>query len=41
VNTRERARRFLGSRPAAKAWRAIGPGFITGVSDDDPSGIAT
>ncbi|MFL6673092.1 MAG: divalent metal cation transporter [Massilia sp.] len=29
----------------ARAWksylRQIGPGFITGVSDDDPSGIAT
>jgi NRAMP (natural resistance-associated macrophage protein)-like metal ion transporter len=22
-------------------WKAIGPGFITGVSDDDPSGIAS
>ena len=24
-----------------KGWHAIGPGFITGASDDDPSGIAT
>src|SRR3989344_1833878 len=24
-----------------KLWRSIGPGFITGASDDDPSGIAT
>jgi len=24
-----------------KGWYAIGPGFITGASDDDPSGIAT
>lgn len=24
-----------------KGWRALGPGFITGASDDDPSGIAT
>lgn len=28
-----------------KTWvayvRELGPGFITGVSDDDPSGIAT
>jgi len=24
-----------------KLWRLLGPGFITGASDDDPSGIAT
>jgi NRAMP (natural resistance-associated macrophage protein)-like metal ion transporter len=24
-----------------KAWRTLGPGLITGASDDDPSGIAT
>src|SRR5512141_2678514 len=23
------------------AWRQLGPGFITGAADDDPSGIAT
>jgi Mn2+/Fe2+ NRAMP family transporter len=28
-------------RALRKAWHAIGPGFITGASDDDPSGIAT
>ena len=22
-------------------WKKLGPGFITGASDDDPSGIAT
>ena len=22
-------------------WKSLGPGFITGASDDDPSGIAT
>ena len=22
-------------------WRKLGPGLITGASDDDPSGIAT
>src|ERR1700722_3800792 len=22
-------------------WKALGPGFVTGASDDDPSGIAT
>jgi len=24
-----------------KFWRTLGPGFVTGASDDDPSGIAT
>jgi len=24
-----------------KYWRILGPGLITGASDDDPSGIAT
>lgn len=24
-----------------KEWQALGPGFITGAADDDPSGIAT
>lgn len=24
-----------------KIWKSIGPGFITGAADDDPSGIAT
>jgi NRAMP (natural resistance-associated macrophage protein)-like metal ion transporter len=24
-----------------KFWKALGPGFVTGASDDDPSGIAT
>src|SRR5579859_2928280 len=24
-----------------KAWNVLGPGLITGASDDDPSGIAT
>lgn len=26
---------------AASAWRILGPGFVTGSSDDDPSGIQT
>jgi len=26
---------------AARALRILGPGFITGASDDDPSGIGT
>ena len=24
-----------------KIWKSLGPGIITGASDDDPSGIAT
>src|SRR5215468_9116498 len=24
-----------------RLWRLLGPGFITGASDDDPSGIGT
>ncbi|HET6306357.1 MAG TPA: divalent metal cation transporter [Rhodopila sp.] len=27
--------------PATGVWAALGPGLITGASDDDPSGIAT
>jgi len=30
-----------GGRVLKKGWQAFGPGFITGASDDDPSGIAT
>ncbi|BBX82131.1 NRAMP family divalent metal transporter [Mycolicibacterium aubagnense] len=26
---------------AVSAWRVLGPGFVTGSSDDDPSGIQT
>jgi Mn2+/Fe2+ NRAMP family transporter len=26
---------------AKSAWRLLGPGFVTGSSDDDPSGNAT
>jgi len=29
------------SKRIKKAWRILGPGLITGASDDDPSGIAT
>jgi NRAMP (natural resistance-associated macrophage protein)-like metal ion transporter len=40
---RIRAFRFLRFRPARpRGWlAALGPGLITGASDDDPSGIAT
>jgi NRAMP (natural resistance-associated macrophage protein)-like metal ion transporter len=33
----------VGSRPAGwrRWWTALGPGLVTGASDDDPSGIAT
>jgi hypothetical protein len=27
--------------PGKGLWAALGPGLITGASDDDPSGIAT
>src|ERR1700691_4789552 len=27
--------------PRKNFWKLLGPGFITGASDDDPSGIAT
>jgi NRAMP (natural resistance-associated macrophage protein)-like metal ion transporter len=32
-----------GSRPGRlrRVWRTLGPGLVTGASDDDPSGIAT
>src|SRR3954467_8889188 len=38
-----RARRFIHFRaPRRRGWLAfLGPGLITGASDDDPSGIAT
>jgi NRAMP (natural resistance-associated macrophage protein)-like metal ion transporter len=29
------------SAPSRTIWRQLGPGLITGASDDDPSGIAT
>jgi NRAMP (natural resistance-associated macrophage protein)-like metal ion transporter len=29
------------SKRIKRAWRILGPGLITGASDDDPSGIAT
>ncbi len=28
-------------RPALGLWKKLGPGLVTGASDDDPSGIAT
>lgn len=28
-------------KPKRNFWKTLGPGFITGASDDDPSGIAT
>lgn len=37
------AKKRADERPAGKTgfWRRLGPGLITGASDDDPSGIAT
>jgi NRAMP (natural resistance-associated macrophage protein)-like metal ion transporter len=41
----DRALRRVAPPPPASAkrglWRALGPGLLTGASDDDPSGIAT
>jgi NRAMP (natural resistance-associated macrophage protein)-like metal ion transporter len=34
-------RRAPGKPPGKGLWAALGPGLITGASDDDPSGIAT
>jgi NRAMP (natural resistance-associated macrophage protein)-like metal ion transporter len=34
------SRSILFSAKIKKAWRILGPGLITGASDDDPSGIA-
>src|SRR5581483_3418903 len=33
--------RTLGRIPAVTLWERLGPGLITGASDDDPGGIAT
>src|SRR3978361_1836929 len=33
--------RAPGKPPGKGLWSALGPGLITGASDDDPSGIAT
>src|SRR3977135_699987 len=39
---RQSGPRILGtSSPRGRLLRLIGPGFITGASDDDPSGIGT
>lgn len=34
-------RRNAKSNKLARYWKTIGPGLVTGASDDDPSGIAT
>ena len=39
--TRIAVQRAPGQPPAKGLWAALGPGLITGASDDDPSGIAT
>ncbi len=31
----------MAKRPAKNFWQRLGPGFITGAADDDPSGIGT
>ena len=37
----ERSKHTLSGSNATKLWRRLGPGFVTGAADDDPSGIAT
>ncbi|HWY10778.1 MAG TPA: Nramp family divalent metal transporter [Bacteroidia bacterium] len=32
---------FTSIKKTKAVWKSLGPGFITGASDDDPSGIAT
>jgi Mn2+/Fe2+ NRAMP family transporter len=39
VNRKRRARASVSKRP--RLLRVLGPGLITGASDDDPSGIGT
>jgi Mn2+/Fe2+ NRAMP family transporter len=36
-----RIARHWGRRPRRRLLASLGPGLITGASDDDPSGIAT
>jgi NRAMP (natural resistance-associated macrophage protein)-like metal ion transporter len=43
-HAREKEAYILKDKPVKKKlklWKALGPGFVTGASDDDPSGIAT
>ena len=35
MTTRKKSNKFL------RFWKLLGPGLVTGASDDDPSGIAT
>lgn len=37
----EEAEHLTLSQRLKKIWKIVGPGLITGASDDDPSGIAT
>jgi hypothetical protein len=44
ISERVSSRRAAPRPPASDKrglWRALGPGLLTGASDDDPSGIAT
>ena len=41
-NEKNRAMKKLRLRAKVrKFWQTLGPGLVTGASDDDPSGIAT
>ena len=41
IAARIAVRKAPGKPPGKGLWAALGPGLITGASDDDPSGIAT
>ena len=42
MEQRERSKSaFLHTKRLTRFWKKLGPGLITGASDDDPSGIAT
>lgn len=41
VKVEEKKKKFNILKKIKKAFKKIGPGFITGAADDDPSGIAT
>jgi len=34
-------KRKKSSNSLSRFWKVLGPGLVTGASDDDPSGIAT
>jgi NRAMP (natural resistance-associated macrophage protein)-like metal ion transporter len=41
MRVKRKTKRDTRGKPTRKIWQLLGPGFITGASDDDPSGIGT